>query len=296
MSDLSPVVEGAITDAVTTAATADAVTTATHVGEDLGTPKEVTARWAKIITEDLGHAVEGIIGAGRHLQEAKDELPHGDFGPLLKQLKMHERTAQRLMAIASNEALANPTHASHLPASWMTLYELSRLPPKLLEAKIVAGVITPELERKGVVSLKNELAAHGRPHPEQVDAPETVAAKRVAVAPAETLRELEAAREHIAELEAAREIAPSPEIGDEEKHALIRENLALKSEVEELKAERNRLRSEDLVERALALAAEMNLGQRAEFFAAIQSRFLTTLTAPKRPRGRPKGSKSRGKS
>src|SRR5262245_46474062 len=122
--------------------------------------KEVGARsadeWAQIIRSDLAHAVEGIIAAGRHLKEAKDDVGYGEWLPLLGTLPLGERTAQRLMKIAANEALANPTHVSHLPASWGTLAELAKLPPKFLEAKIVNGTITPDLERKGVTTLKNE--------------------------------------------------------------------------------------------------------------------------------------------
>jgi len=73
--------------------------------------------WRRIIADDLGCAAGGIIAAGRHLQEAKDEVEHGDWLPLLKSLRLSERTAQRLMKIAANEVLANPTHVSHLPPS-----------------------------------------------------------------------------------------------------------------------------------------------------------------------------------
>jgi len=38
------------------------------------------------------------------------------------------RTAQRLMAVAADARLANPTHVSLLPPSWGTLYELTKLP------------------------------------------------------------------------------------------------------------------------------------------------------------------------
>ena len=43
------------------------------------------------------------------------ELPFGD------------RTARRLMAIARDPRISNRTHASLLPPSWMTLFELTKL-------------------------------------------------------------------------------------------------------------------------------------------------------------------------
>ncbi len=36
-------------------------------------------------------------------------------------------TARRLMIVAKDERLSNTTHVSHLPPSWGTLYELTKL-------------------------------------------------------------------------------------------------------------------------------------------------------------------------
>jgi endonuclease III len=119
-------------------------------------PKHSEKEWAKIIRGDLERAVEGIIAAGTHLQQAKYQLAHGRLLPLLKSIGLHERTAERLMKIAANVVLANPTHGSKLPTSMRTLYELSTLPVKLLEAKISDGTITPDIERKDVKQLKRK--------------------------------------------------------------------------------------------------------------------------------------------
>src|SRR5690242_5039350 len=58
------------------------------------------------------------------------------------------RTARRLMAVAQHPVIAKGTHASVLPPSWTTLYELTRLPEETLEAKIAEGVIHAGIERK----------------------------------------------------------------------------------------------------------------------------------------------------
>jgi hypothetical protein len=42
---------------------------------------------------------------------------------------------------------------SHLPAAWGTLYEIAKLAPDVLEAKIADGTITPETTRKDVAAL-----------------------------------------------------------------------------------------------------------------------------------------------
>ena len=117
-------------------------------------PKHSEDEWVEIIRNDLSRAVEGIIAAGEHLQQAKYQLDHGRFLPLLRSIGLHERTAERLMKITRNVVLANPTHGSRLPTSMRTLYELSTLPPKMLEAKIIDGTITPDIERKDVERLK----------------------------------------------------------------------------------------------------------------------------------------------
>jgi len=117
--------------------------------------------WAEIIRNDLGRAVEGIIAAGEHLQQAKYQH-RGRFLPLLKSIGLHERTAERLMKIAANTVLANPTHGSKLPMSMRTLYELSTLPVELLEAKIIDGTITPDIERKDVEQLKRKRSSDGK--------------------------------------------------------------------------------------------------------------------------------------
>ena len=43
-------------------------------------------------------------------------------------LPFGERTAQRLVTIANDPRLSNATHVSHLPQSWYTLYELTKVP------------------------------------------------------------------------------------------------------------------------------------------------------------------------
>jgi hypothetical protein len=72
----------------------------------------------------------------------QDELP---FGP---------RTAQRLMAIAGDERLTKAPHASLLPQSWMTLYELTRLTDEQFAAAVADGAINPEMRRTEAEALR----------------------------------------------------------------------------------------------------------------------------------------------
>ena len=52
----------------------------------------------------------------------------GAFGRMIESaLPFSANTAQRLMAVASDSRLSNPAHGQHLPASWRTLYEITKL-------------------------------------------------------------------------------------------------------------------------------------------------------------------------
>jgi hypothetical protein len=103
--------------------------------------------------------VSGIIQAGQVLLDGKEQLAHGEWlGWLHKDLKLHERRAQMLMLVASHPVLSNANHASHLPASWTTLYALSFLcrpgqsPQKML-GLIKSGAIHPTMTREEATAL-----------------------------------------------------------------------------------------------------------------------------------------------
>jgi hypothetical protein len=70
----------------------------------------------------------------------RPDLPRGEWLAMIaSDLPFKARTAQRLMAVARNRELVNAAHASHLPPSWMTLYELTKLPEPELHAAIADG-------------------------------------------------------------------------------------------------------------------------------------------------------------
>jgi len=117
--------------------------------------------WAHKIHGEWPKSIEGILGVGRQLIAAKEACEHGEF---LRMFKGHEnavsdpvpfseRTAERLIAVASHEVLSNPTHVSDLPQSWGTLYELTKLDDETLIAGIKAGEITPETTRAQAAAL-----------------------------------------------------------------------------------------------------------------------------------------------
>lgn len=117
-------------------------------------PRAVTAAdFAARITTTYRRSAEAIIETGRLIAEAKLALDHGEFLAMCESnLPFAARTAQRLMALASDERLANATTLSHLPPDRATLYELHRLSDEKLNAFISDGTINPGMDRKDIAT------------------------------------------------------------------------------------------------------------------------------------------------
>jgi hypothetical protein len=107
--------------------------------------REIEAAWQS--------AVRSIIATGALLIEAKAKVDPGDWLKVAEELPFGERTAQRLMEIARHPILSNPTHGSHLPPSWRTLYELSKIDDQVLLARIEDHTINPETQRKDIKAI-----------------------------------------------------------------------------------------------------------------------------------------------
>lgn len=114
--------------------------------------------WAKVISQTWRVSVDAIIMTGKLLSEAKKALPHGTFTTMVEEhLGFGARMAQKLMAIGADGWIANPKHASALPARWDTLYELTRIPEEKRDAQLAAGVIRPDMERGEVIKNRLEV-------------------------------------------------------------------------------------------------------------------------------------------
>ena len=114
--------------------------------------------WASRIAAAWQKSRESIIEVGCLLIEAKCELPHGEFEVMVgSELPFGARTAQRLMAVASDQRLLNATHASVLPSSWMTLYSLTKLSDDEFGAALEQGVIRPDVQRSEIIVWQKAL-------------------------------------------------------------------------------------------------------------------------------------------
>ena len=126
------------------------------------------SEWAEVIKDDLGRAVEGIVSAGKHLIAAKEDVSHGEWLPMLKEIGIDRQTAHRLMKVGANTALSNVGNYQHLPTALRALSELSRLDPSDIEDGIESGAITPDMKIKDAKSFaRSEWPVVPEPTPEE---------------------------------------------------------------------------------------------------------------------------------
>jgi len=104
--------------------------------------------WEDRIIKAVAKNAFSWIEIGLEFLAAKKALKKkGDWERLFAagKISIRLRVAQRLMAIARNPVLLKTTNSSFLPSSPDALYELSKLPPTVLEAAIAEHSVTPAL-------------------------------------------------------------------------------------------------------------------------------------------------------
>ena len=123
--------------------------------------------YAACITDEYRRTQESASRIGRLLIEAKEGLPHGEWGKLTGEttdgrglLPFSARTAQMFMAIARHPLIGNPNHGADLPASWRIQYELTRLTQEEWERGLAIGLINPDMERQDIERLHTPTGAH----------------------------------------------------------------------------------------------------------------------------------------
>jgi hypothetical protein len=127
------------------------------MAEQVAVGSDERRQFANQITMAWQSSVAAIIEVGKLLAEAKRTLPHGEFGAMIENdLPFGARAAQMLMAIANHRGISNTKHVSHLPASWGTLYELTKLGDDEFEARVQDGTINAEMKREDVKATKEK--------------------------------------------------------------------------------------------------------------------------------------------
>jgi hypothetical protein len=101
-----------------------------------------------------GAPVRGTAGTGdNEWYTPASYVQHGDWLPMIEgELPFGRTTAFMLMKIAEDLRLSNVDHGKHLPPSWRTLYELTKLSDSDFETGIRDGTINPEMERSASVT------------------------------------------------------------------------------------------------------------------------------------------------
>jgi len=117
--------------------------------------------WAERISERSTEAAAAIIAIGVELLEAREDLGVEFYDMVAEDLSRSRRWAEQLMSIARNTALTDPKHVSQLPADTLSLYQLSRLTPEVIEANIETGAISPDLKRVEYQKLRQMLSGGG---------------------------------------------------------------------------------------------------------------------------------------
>lgn len=103
--------------------------------------------WAERINQRVAQSVDSMIGTGQELIAAKNKLDHGQWQAMFESglVRIHLRSAEKLMRIARNHALAKTTNSSLLPTSPDALYLLSAVDADKVEAGIKDGHICPQM-------------------------------------------------------------------------------------------------------------------------------------------------------
>lgn len=108
------------------------------------------------LKEQKARTTAEIVRFGKLLATEKASLPHGTWGTVLERVGMSDRSAMRLITIASNPVLANPAHVPDLPDHASTLDILARLPKPQLEAALADGRVHHAMSRADAEALKSD--------------------------------------------------------------------------------------------------------------------------------------------
>jgi hypothetical protein len=112
-------------------------------------PKKTRTEWAGIANSHQRQVAEGLINLGKTLIKAKADLPHGEWGKLLRDnLKMRERFAQGVMKLARNPRFAKPSNLTLLPPTLTALAAIAEMPDNIYNHGIASGAINPRTTAK----------------------------------------------------------------------------------------------------------------------------------------------------
>lgn len=111
--------------------------------------------WAEVINEYLRKSIEGFIQTGRALIAAREELPDGEWGKMIKaDLPFSISTADRFMTIARHPAIAGCASMRNLPPNWTVLAPLASLTAEDFEDAQDRGLINADTSQRKAIAIK----------------------------------------------------------------------------------------------------------------------------------------------
>ena len=125
--------------------------------------KRTPEEWADAINSEWRKSTESIIRTAQMLDDAIRAIPHGEKERFYLLLAFGRSTASMLTQVGRDGRITNVQYTELLPASWATLYELSKYDNDLWKQAIRSGFIRPDLQQKEVVAYrKNHIKAQRR--------------------------------------------------------------------------------------------------------------------------------------
>lgn len=113
-------------------------------------------RYADKISSAWQKAVDGILSVSQLLKQAETDLSDVEQMDLYGELPFSKSTADKLLSIANDKRLNDPTYKKYLPPHWTTLYEMTQLDDKTFKEGIAEGLINPAVERRHILELTGQ--------------------------------------------------------------------------------------------------------------------------------------------
>ena len=101
--------------------------------------------WVIKITQQVEKSAQSLVELGQLFIDAKEDLGHGKWQDMFapNKLRFSQRTAEKLMQVAKNTALANPPNSASLPPSLDALVTLAQMDAQSVQSGIDQGSIGP---------------------------------------------------------------------------------------------------------------------------------------------------------
>lgn len=116
-------------------------------------------QFVREITRLWGEANQKFLAIGRHLIEAKQKLPHGEYQAMVNRELPFGTSTARQIVLATQGYDSGMFPKDRLPNSYSVTYLLTTLSDEERETAYKQGLIRPDVRRSEVMAFKQSLAA-----------------------------------------------------------------------------------------------------------------------------------------